>query len=121
MEFITKIVFSFARPSEFLLWKIKLPPREAQLDLFTGKQEQPIQARLFQDFVKGGAKSAEKTPGKVQKPKTGAIQGAGRWVKTSHTGRTFETPSLVASNASQVASLFKEHTLGLPGLKVILQ
>ena len=85
----------------------KPPSREAQLDLFTGKQEQPIQSRLFQDFVKGGDKGAEKTPGEVQKPEAGTMEGAERWVRTSPTGRVFEAPSLVAKNAGEVASLFR--------------
>jgi len=85
--------------------KIKPPPRETQLDLFTGRQEQQIQSRLFQDFVKGGKKAVEKTSGEIQKPEAGTVEGAGRWVRTSPTGRVFEAPSLVASNESEIASL----------------
>ena len=85
--------------------KTKPPSREAQLDLFTGKQEQPIQPGLFKDFIKGSEKVVKKTPGKVQKPETGTVEGAGRWVRTSPTGRVFESPSLVAKNSSEVASL----------------
>ncbi len=86
--------------------KIKRPPREAQLDLFTGKASNAIQPGLFQDFAKKPAKADEEAPGKLP-GKKGAIQGAGRWVEVSNTGRVFEAPSAVANNADEVASLLQ--------------
>ena len=81
--------------------KIKPPSREAQLDLFTGKQEQPIQPRLFQDFVKGDKQAVKKASGEVYEPAE-TVEGAGRWVRTSPTGRVFEAPSLVAKTSGEV-------------------
>ena len=113
-------LFGKKKPGQIELWSIpkpeaekktrakrktKPPSREAQLDLFTGKQDQPIQTRLFQDFVRGGKKAVEKAPGEVYEPETSTVQDAGQWVRTSPTGRIFETPSLVAKNASEIASL----------------
>ena len=88
--------------------KTKPPSREAQLDLFTGKQAQPIQPRLFQDFVKGDKQAVKKASGEVYEPAE-TVEGAGRWVRTSPTGRVFEAPSLVAKNAFGVAFLLRRN------------
>lgn len=103
-------LFSIPKPEatkkERVARKEKPPPREAQLDLFTGKQDQPIQDRLFSDFVK---KEPTKEPKKkVYVPDKSKVEGAGVWVETSPTGRVFESPSLVVKNASEVASLLSK-------------
>lgn len=84
--------------------KEKRPEREAQIGLFTGKQERPIQPALFGDFVKKPVKGAEKKAEQLPDEK-GGIQSAGGWVTTSPTGRVFEAPSAVVNNSDEVASL----------------
>ena len=86
--------------------KVKRPPREAQLDLFTGKAEHAVQPGLFQDFVKKPVKAAKKAPEQLPDRK-GDIQGAGRWVAVSETGRTFEAPSAVAKTSAEIATLLR--------------
>lgn len=87
--------------------KVKREPREAQLDIFTGKAEHAIQPGLFQDFIKKPAEADEKASGKLPGEK-GAIRGVSEWITVSPTGRIFEAPNAVAENADQVASILKD-------------
>ena len=79
--------------------KIKAPPREAQLDLFTGQQNNQIQKGLFDTFPKG-----RKPSFRAATPAEQGALSANQRTRMATTG-TLRSSGVVAKTPAQIASI----------------